>query len=178
MFDSENTTPHVQWTEQSEEISSMWKNRGTLQTFIVSWHFSFFKKKKSFQLGLTEKKRNLCCGFAQHRSTCPKNDTDTSWSVTGIVWHLVYNTEEQYILNKVMGRNIKPPLCSVCWCQYPRRSSQLGHLLTLCTATPSVTDWFLIWCLPAGDCLHMYHFYSCRLSQTQTKSLEIASDQI
>lgn len=62
MFDSENTTPHVQWTEQSEEISSMWKNRGTLQTFIVSWHFSFFKKKKSFtsvflfQLGLTEKK--------------------------------------------------------------------------------------------------------------------------
>lgn len=56
MFDSENTTAHVQWTEQSEEISSMWKNRGTLQTFIVSWHFSFFKKKKSFQLGLTEKK--------------------------------------------------------------------------------------------------------------------------
>lgn len=56
MFDSENTTPHVQWTEQSEEISSMWKNRGTLQTFIVSWHFSFFKKKKSLQLGLTEKK--------------------------------------------------------------------------------------------------------------------------
>lgn len=46
MFDSENTTPHVQWTEQSEEISSMWKNRGTLQTFIVSWHFSFLKKKK------------------------------------------------------------------------------------------------------------------------------------
>lgn len=41
----------------------------------------FFKKKNHspvffvlfvcffFQLGLTEKKRNLCCGFAQHSST-------------------------------------------------------------------------------------------------------------